>query len=153
MKKIFIIILLSSLINCYSQSENETIDYLNKMLSSYTFKINESARMIIKIRESNKRSANLEFETYYDNQLFVTEKFNTRDIDCIKTIKPLGVFCIQIVSFKNLIQEKYPDEKNSNYRNELRILLDTNDEEIYSKIKKALEHLLTIKGAKLIHNN
>lgn len=145
-KIILIIILFSSSINCYSQSEKQTIDYLNDMLSVYLTKtISDSARMEIKVLQSSKRNATLQFETYYDNQLFVTEKFNTKDIDAIKIIKPLGVFCIQLVSSRSLIQEKFPDEDSSNYRNEVRILLDTDNEHEVLKIKKAIEHLLTMK--------
>ena len=150
---LFTFILLISFVNSFSQTEKQTTDSLNQMLAIHLNKpfSDYSAKMQIKVIKNNDGDNVIEFETYYNNKLFVTEKINTKNIDAVITFKPIDKLCLKIISSKNLIQEKYPDKQFSSYNSEMRIVLDTTDEEAL-RIKKALEHLLKLNGAKLVDN-
>lgn len=149
-KTLFSIIFLISFVNLFSQTEKQTIEFLNQMLAIHLNKpFEDSAKMQLKVVKDTEEGSVFEFETYYNNKLFVTEKFNTKNIDAVITFTPIDKLCLKIISSKSLIQEKYPNKSFSNYNSEMRIVLDTTNEEAM-RIKKALEHLLKLNGAKLV---
>ena len=57
-----------------------------------------------------------------------------------------------MTSNDGLILNKFYGDEKETFKNEIRILLNVKDEEVY-RIKKALEHLLKLNGAKLVDDN
>ena len=157
MKKIGILILFLTTAVCssYAQSEEETIEFLNAKLSAYgapmgndpvSFKIS----MPIDSR-SNKKI--LQIDMLVSQRLLETSKVHPEHINTVETYRPeYGNLCLKVVSAKGLILKKYSSETVERFYGDIRLPLQTTDEEVL-RVKKALLHLLKLNGASLIDDN
>ncbi len=156
MKKYLIILsLFFSISNCFCQSEKETIDFLNTKLSLYTqsFPMNSPAYRNIKTGFDENSNKIFIFDLFVDNEFFSSEKFQGKQINAVTLVRNgIGNLCIYLTSNDGLILNKFYGDEKETFKNEIRILLNVKDEEVY-RIKKALEHLLKLNGAKLVDDN
>lgn len=156
MKKYLIILsLFFSISNCFCQTEKETIDFLNTKLSLYTqsFPMNSPAYRNIKTGFDENSNKIFIFDLFVDNEFFSSEKFQGKQINAVTLVRNgIGNLCIYLTSNDGLILNKFYGDEKETFKNEIRILLNVKDEEVY-RIKKALEHLLKLNGAKLVDDN
>ena len=132
-----------------AQTEKETIDFLNSMFSTYMNTFGGMNGLTIKSEiDSNSKNKEFIIENLVDNRLFEISRFSPKNINSIITNpEPSNEYrYIEIISIKNSIFQSYPNLKESNYTNRLRINFTTNFDEL-NRIKKALVHLMKLNGA------
>ena len=151
-KKLIIASLIFISIHSQSQTESETIDYLNKKLALNSAPMVDEP-MYLTVRTGEDYGKIIIIDSYISNNLFTTKKFHCEQIDGITTFRPAnGKLCLRIVSTKGLLKNKYASENVEHYENSMNIPLTCTDEESM-RIKKAFEHLFKINGIKQINND
>jgi hypothetical protein len=159
-KNIYILSFLFLSFNLYSQTEKETINFLNSMLSVYVSPMSSpngvdqkgsfNIRTEIDPRSNQKV---LVFELSFDQKLFSVYKVHGKHINgLISCPDPTKYTYLELVSSKGLIIRRWADENEEVFSNEIRIPLLNSIKEV-EQIKKALTHLLKLNGANLPDTN
>lgn len=159
-KNIYLLLFFTFSFNLYSQTEKETINFLNSMLSVYVSPmtspngVDQKGRFYIKTEidpRSNQKV--LVFELSFDQKLFEVCKVHGKHINGIISDSDPGKYTyIELISSKGLILKRWADESDEFFKNELRIPLLNSVKEV-EQIKKALTHLLKLNGADLPNTN
>ena len=159
-KNIYILTFLFFSFNLYSQTEKETISFLNSMLSVYVSPMTSPGGVdqkgSFKIRtEIDPRSNQkiLVFELSFDQKLFSVYKVHGKHINgIISDLDPTKYTYLELVSSQGLILRRWAGESEENFINAIRIPLLNSVKEV-EQIKKALTHLLKLNGADLPNPN
>lgn len=138
-----------------AQTEKETIDFLNSMFSTHMNTFGGMNGLTIKSEiDSNSKNKEFIIEILVDNRLFEISRFSPKNINSIITNpEPSNEYrYIEIISSKNSIFQSYPNLKETNYTNRLRLNFTTDSDEL-NRIKKALMHLMKLNGASFPNQN
>ena len=154
-----LIILLFTFFSTYNtnaQTESETIDFLNSMLSTYTSPMtsNTAYYKISTAIDQDSKSKIIIFDYYVSNGFKATYKFHPIHVNAVTTFRaPNGNLCLKIISPKSVIKTTYNDETEKySYGNFIQMAMSGNDEDIY-RIQKGIMHLLKLNNSKLVDNN
>lgn len=146
--------------NVYSQTEKETINFLNSMLSVYVSPItspsgvDQKGSFYIKTEidpRSNQKI--LVFELSFDQKLFSVYKVHAKHINgVISDPDPTKYTYLELVSSQGVILRRWAGESDESFINQIRIPLLNSVKEV-EQIKKAITHLLKLNGANLPDSN
>jgi hypothetical protein len=153
--KILLSIFMLLSLESFSQTEKETIDFLNSKLLVYTESFPGDEPAYFNVRKGFDSNSNkiILVDLFVNNKLLSTEKFHGRDINAVTTIKNgIGNLCIYLNSSEGLILNQFSGQENETFKNEIRFVLKAPENEV-SRIKKALEHLLKLNDAKLANDS
>lgn len=154
MKRILItsILIITQFITVKAQTEAETIDFLNTMLTSYAASMSENPARIDIQTHQNKDSEKLFSITLVMGDWISSSFFYPKDINNVIPFRaPNGNLCLKMISLNNQIFHKYSNSDDITFEGEIRIVLRTDDKEV-ERIKKALIHLLKLNNAPIIDN-
>jgi len=136
-------------LHCFSQTEKETVEFINtKFAENYAELIGPA------IWKVNTKTADAKKEiiiTLSCNGSTTTYLINPKNINSITTYKaPAGNMNIKIISLTNSI--KKDAFKSTSFENEINIVLKGSDEEII-RIKKGLIHLFKLYGSSFANDD
>lgn len=159
-KNIYLFLFFTFSFNLYSQTEKETIEFLNSMLSVYVSPmpslngVDQKGSFYIKTEIDHRSNQKvLVFELSFDQELFKVCKVHGKHINGIISDSDPGKYTyIELISSQRLILQRWADESDEFFENELRIPLLNSVKEV-EQIKKALTHLLKLNGANLPNTN
>lgn len=149
----FLFIIINQVI--FSQNEEETINFINTKLTAHTASLPNNKFLFQFSTKKNDYNGKKEIvvEFFSNYKLSSTDIFYPEHINDVQMFRAEnGNLCIKLISSRNMIIKKYTFENNSTHNYELRIVLNTTDEEV-NRIKKAIIHLLELNNAKLIDDN
>ena len=157
---IYILTFLFFSFNLHSQTEKETITFLNSMLTVYVTPMTAPGgadqKTVFKIRTEIDPSSNqkiLVFELSVDQKLFSVYKVHGKHINgIISDPDPTKYTYLELVSAEGLILRRWADENEEVFSSEIRIPLINSVKEV-EQIKKALTHLVKLNGAVLPNTN
>ncbi len=154
MKKVIGLILLLISFMTHSQTEKETIDFINaKLRSSYGSMGGIPA--IFEIKESTFFDSN---EKIYRFDLFIGQPFavyliNPKNvIEIVEYRARNGNLNLRILNDDYSILQWYIGDENKNWNNEINLVLNSDDLEI-RRIKKALKYLFVLNGAVFVNDD
>ena len=154
-KSLLFILFFTFSLNLFSQTEKETLNFLNSMLSVYVSPMGEQKGSFFIKTEIDSRSNQkvLVFELSFDQKLFSVYKVHGKHINgIISDSDPTKYTYLELVSSKGLILRRWADENEETFNTEIRIPLLNSVKEV-EQIKKGLIHLLKLNGAVLPNND
>lgn len=130
----------------FSQSENETLSFLNTKLASYSSPLGYSP-VVWRFSSIKDQPKHLMVDMIVSNKPFAKYIIDSEALEEVAPNRaPNGNLCLKLVSPLGLIMKRYTDEEMELTDN-IQLALETSDEEVH-RIRRAIIHLLELKGAK-----
>jgi hypothetical protein len=154
-KKILVSLCFLFVLNSFSQTEKETLEFLNSKLIVFAQPWPDGEPAYYNIRTGLDINENkiIIVDYFVNNRLLVNYKFHCNHINTISIVENgLGKLCLYLNSNESLILIQYDPREKETFTNEIRFILNAPQNE-FLRIKKAFENLLKLNGAKLTDDN